>query len=84
MRAKRGEPGAEEATNKWRATMQAKFGENWRERMRELGRKGGTNGRGEFYTGGFASNKEFARECGRKGGKISKRGPAKKKEVVNG
>lgn len=83
MRAKRGEPGAVEATNKWRATMQAKYGENWREKMKELGRKGGQNGRGEFYTGGFAGDKELAVRAGRIGGKISKRGPAKKKEVVN-
>lgn len=44
MRARRGEPGAVEATNKWRATMQAKYGENWRDKMKERGRKGGQNG----------------------------------------
>lgn len=38
-----------------------------------LGRKGGRNG----HTGGFASNPELAREAGRKGGRISRRGPAK-------
>ena len=43
----------------------------------EIGRKGGRNG----HTGGFASmTPEQVRECGRKGGKISKRGPAKKKD----
>lgn len=68
MRAKRGEPGAVEATNKWRATMQAKYGENWREKMRELGRKGGANG----HTGGFYGNPEKAREAGRKGGSVTK------------
>lgn len=87
MRAKRGEPGAVETTNKWRATMQAKYGEKWREKMKELGRKGGQNGRGEFYTGGFAclergsdglTGPERARISGAKGGRISKRGPAKK------
>lgn len=41
----------------------------------ELGRKGGRNG----HTGGFAANPELAREAGRKGGRISKRGKAKKK-----
>ena len=35
----------------------------------------------QFYkAGGFAANPELAREAGRIGGKISKRGPAKKKE----
>lgn len=91
MRAKRGEPGAEEATNKWRATMQAKYGENWREKMKELGRKGGQNGRGEFYTGGFAclekgadglTGPERARIAGVKGGSISRRGPAKQSTKI--
>lgn len=44
-----------------------------REFYAEIGRKGGRNG----HTGGFAANPELAREAGRKGGKISKRGPAK-------
>lgn len=43
-----------------------------------IGRQGGKNG----HTGGFASNIELAREAGRKGGKISKRGPAKKNYVI--
>ena len=38
-----------------------------------IGKKGGQNG----HTGGFASSHERAVEAGRKGGKISKRGPAK-------
>lgn len=38
-----------------------------------IGRKGGHNG----HTGGFAANPELAKEAGRKGGTISKRGPAK-------
>lgn len=41
----------------------------------KIGRKGGRNG----HTGGFAANPELARIAGAKGGKISKRGPAKKK-----
>lgn len=91
MRAKRGEPGAVETSNKWRATMRAKYGENWREKMRELGRKGGQNGRGEFYTGGFAclergddglTGPERARISGAKGGAISRRGPAKKSTKI--
>lgn len=44
---------------------------------REIGRKGGRNG----HTGGFAANPELAKIAGAKGGKISKRGPAKKKSA---
>lgn len=40
---------------------------------KRIGRIGGRNG----HTGGFAANRELAREAGRKGGKISKRGPVK-------
>ena len=43
-----------------------------------IGRIGGKNG----HTGGFAANRELAREAGRKGGKISRRGPAKKKLTI--
>ena len=91
MRAKRGEPGAVETSNKWRATMRAKYGENWRDKMKELGRKGGQNGRGKFYTGGFAclergddglTGPERARISGARGGRISKRGPAKKSTKI--
>lgn len=42
----------------------------------EIGRKGGRNG----HTGGFYSNPELARIAGAKGGRKSKRGPAKKKD----
>ena len=51
------------------ATNKAKYGKDF---YAEIGRKGGKNG----HTGGFAANPELAREAGRKGGKISKRGPA--------
>ena len=40
----------------------------------EIGRKGGRNG----HTGGFAANPELAKIAGAKGGRISKRGKAKK------
>lgn len=53
------------------ATNMNKYGSDF---YAEIGRKGGRNG----HTGGFAANPELAREAGRKGGKISKRGPAKK------
>ena len=51
-------------------TNKAKHGEDFYVRM---GRLGGTISRG----GGFAANRELAREAGRKGGKKSKRGPAR-------
>ena len=72
--------GTREGALKAVQTIKEKYGKDF---YSKIGKKGGANGRGEFYTGGFASSTEFARECGRKGGKISKRGPAKKKEVVN-
>lgn len=40
-----------------------------------IGAMGGKNG----HTGGFASNPELAKIAGRKGGKKSKRGPARAK-----
>ncbi len=39
----------------------------------QIGRKGGRNG----HTGGFAANPELAKLAGAKGGRKSKRGPAK-------
>lgn len=54
---------------------------------RKIGRKGGYNGKGENYTGGFASNKvgedgltgrQRAILVGAIGGHISRRGPVKK------
>lgn len=54
------------------ATNKARHG---REFYVRIGRKGGKNG----HTGGFAANPELAKIAGAKGGKISKRGPAKKK-----
>lgn len=52
-------------------------GENFYAR---IGKKGGQNGRGPEYKGGFAGNPELARRAGAIGGKKSKRGPAKKKK----
>lgn len=80
-RPKKGEKGCEEATNKWRETMLKIYGseEAFHNAMVEKGRKGGKNGFGPNYTGGFASSPELAKIAGAKGGKISKRGPAKKK-----
>jgi general stress protein YciG len=43
---------------------------------KRIGAKGGRNG----HTGGFAANPELARIVGAKGGRISRRGKAKKVE----
>lgn len=53
------------------ATNKKKYGPDF---YAYIGRKGGRNG----HTGGFAANPELAKEAGRKGGMISKRGPAKR------
>jgi len=57
---------------KARETVLKKYGADYYAR---IGRKGGANG----HTGGFYGNPEKARECGRLGGKMSKRGQAKAK-----
>lgn len=44
-----------------------------------IGSIGGKNG----HTGGFAANPELAREAGRKGGRISKRGKSTKPTTKN-
>ncbi len=49
------------------ATNKAKYGRDFYARIGALGGKLGR-------TGGFFANRELAREAGRKGGKISKRG----------
>jgi general stress protein YciG len=54
-------------------TNKAKYGKDF---YAKIGAIGGRNG----HTGGFAANKELARLAGAKGGKISKRGKAKKSE----
>lgn len=63
-------PGNRAGGLKAAATNKQRYGESWYAR---IGRIGGQNG----HTGGFAANPELAREAGRKGGTISKRGPAK-------
>lgn len=65
--------GTKEGGKKAALTNRLKNGEDFYSR---IGHIGGQNG----HTGGFASmDKEKVRECGRKGGTISRRGPAKKK-----
>ena len=54
------------------ATNREKHGEDFYQRIGRIGGKAG-------HTGGFAANPELARIAGAKGGKISKRGPAKNK-----
>lgn len=62
--------GTKEGARKAQATIAKKYGSDF---YANIGRIGGRNG----HTGGFAANPELAREAGRKGGLISKRGPAK-------
>lgn len=61
---------------KTRETMYQRHGKDF---YREIGRKGGQNG----HTGGFAANRELAKIAGSKGGKISKRGKARRTEDGN-
>lgn len=63
--------GTKEGGRKAAATNKAKYGLSF---YADIGRKGGRNG----HTGGFAANPALAVEAGRKGGRISKRGKAKK------
>lgn len=60
---------------KAREKIYEKYGKDW---YATIGRKGGQNGN----TGGFAANPKLAIIAGRKGGKISKRGRAKKNETT--
>lgn len=55
------------------ATNLLKHGKDFYKR---IGAKGGRNG----HTGGFAANPALAKIVGAKGGRISRRGPAKKVE----
>lgn len=68
--------GTKEGGRKAAATNKKKYGKEF---YTNIGRKGGKNG----HTGGFAANPELAKEAGRKGGKISKRGPAKRFSADN-
>lgn len=71
------------ASEKWRQTMIRKYGvEGAHKKMQEMGAKGGRNGKGPGYKGGFASNevgedgltgRERAKIAGAKGGAISRR-----------
>lgn len=63
--------GTKEGGKKASITNKLKYGEDFYIRN---GRKGGQSG----HTGGFYNNSEFAREMGAIGGRLSKRGKAKK------
>ena len=60
------------ASEKWRKTMIEKYG-SITNKMKEVGRIGGKNGKGPDYRGGFASDHEKARIAGALGGQKSRR-----------
>lgn len=62
--------GTKEGARKAAETIKARHGSDF---YKEIGRMGGQKG----HTGGFASNPALAKIAGAKGGRISKRGPAK-------
>lgn len=65
-----------EGAKKAQATLRAKLGDKYNQHFREIGAMGGRAG----HTGGFFANRDLARIAGAKGGRISRRGPAKKEE----
>ena len=84
MRGKKGTKSGDIALEKWRDTMKKKHGENWREIMREQGRKGGSV---STPTGGFGAVDKHGRHtaaqiAGAKGGKKSRRGKTADRFIV--
>lgn len=71
-RPKKNTPAGKLATERWRKTMQERYGDITA-KMQEMGRKGGKNGKGPDYKGGFGGDRELAKRAGRKGGRISRR-----------
>ena len=71
-RPKKGQPGDQAATNKWRETMEKKYGEigGIHGFMQNIGSKGGK----VSSTGGFYADQKLASRAGAKGGAISRRG----------
>ncbi len=63
--------GTKDGGRKAAATNKAKYGKDFYAR---IGQMGGKLGR----TGGFYADRELAREAGRKGGRISRRGATRK------
>lgn len=72
-RPKAGTPAGKKATERFRRTMAEKYGDITAH-FKEIGRKGGENGRGPNYTGGFAGNIDNAKRAGALGGMRSRRG----------
>lgn len=70
VRPKSGTPEGERAKARWHRSMLEKYGENYTERFKEMGRKGG---KATHRNKGFAANRKLASEAGRKGGLISRR-----------
>lgn len=68
--------GTKEGGRKAAATNRAKYGDGF---YGDIGRLGGLKG----HTGGFAANPALAKIAGAKGGRISRRGPAKKNTNTN-
>lgn len=68
--------GSKEGAKKASITNRARYGEDW---YKKIGSIGGSKCRPE--TRAFAVNPELARRAGAKGGRISRRGPAKPKHV---
>ncbi len=62
--------GTKEGGKKVALTIKKRYGADY---YAKIGKIGGQNG----HTGGFAANPALARIAGQKGGKISRRGPAK-------
>lgn len=62
--------GTKEGGKKAAKTNMERHGEDF---YRNIGRQGGRSG----HTGGFAANPTLAKIAGAKGGRISRRGPAK-------
>ena len=67
--------GTKEGGRKTVITNRLRHGEDFYSR---IGKKGGQNG----HTGGFYANRELAKEAGRKGGSVSRRGKIKKNEIT--
>lgn len=83
-RPKAGTKEGDAASERWRQTMINKYGaDGVHKKMQEIGSRGGSNGKGPGYKGGFASNevgedgltgRQRSTICGRIGGRKSKRG----------